>query len=260
MKKFLLSTYTYDSTGQLEWEITGDDLLPNLRRTYSGSVIQAFLPLLRMGKNFIDTFKPYKNRRQVDDDLTQVFTGIKNTFLALVLLLLYPFGIAIMVKRLEIKPFLLTTFIFPFTLLTTLIAGITQIATFPLTLLRIPCRKLITYFTGVPKIEDNAGIKALVKKGERAAAAGHSTGLIDMVLRQKIKKAKERGQMTKNTAVYNYLQNGIESQMTYLAFLPSKVDTRKIDTSREVTQTAELHLDEEVDTERFTMSRVQNKF
>jgi hypothetical protein len=252
MKKYLFSTYSYDSTGKLQWVYPQDDLRYNARAHYSGAILIVLLPLRRMAKNFIDTFKPYKDSHQRKDDYKHFITGSALVLMGLAITLFYPFyvarsGYGLLTKG-KVKPFVISTFIIPLQIATTLLCGLTRIATSPLALLRIPFRSLITYVIGAPKIEDNAGIKSLAKKGEMAAIAGHSTGLIDLVLRQKIKKASQRGQDSQITEVQGFLNNSVaEAAITYKTFLlsKSKTNTKVIATSsaREETQTTRLDID-----------------
>jgi hypothetical protein len=110
-------------------------------------------PLAYMGKDYMDTFKPFKSSYYIKRDLLQpihglinIYNGFKNIGNGIVDLK----GSSIALGIAEI------------------FRGLTQIATTPLTwFLRLPCRGIITLFTGFQKAEDGAGIQRAVSQGVR---------------------------------------------------------------------------------------------
>lgn len=103
-------------------------------------------PLVYMGKDYNDTFKPFKSSFYIKRDLLQPIHGAINIYNGIVDLKGSSIALGI----------------------TEIFRGLTQIATTPLTwFLRLPFRGIITLFTGFQKAENGAGIQIEVSKGKR---------------------------------------------------------------------------------------------
>ncbi len=112
----------------------------------------AFLqPLAYIGKDCIDTFKPFKSSYYIKRDLLQPIHGSINIYKGFTnigtgIVDLKSSSIAIGIAE--------------------ILRGLTQIAITPLTwFLRFPCRGIITLLTGFQKAEDGAGIQTEVIRG-----------------------------------------------------------------------------------------------
>lgn len=98
-----------------------------------------------------------------------------------------------------------------------LLRGITQIISWPLFLLRIPFRGLITLFNGgFPKIEDNKGLRSLVAQSHRimVLAAPENQKVLTEVLLSKLLKGRQWGQKTNipSEATGDMLEKGDKSR------------------------------------------------
>lgn len=157
-----------------------------------------------MVKDIADTFKPYKNVDQTDRDYAQPFRGAKNLYkgfagitiptikFAAKIIGSIIFGIPssiyqaftkshpdaenpltflnseISKTRTQASKLIKDTASEILTGATKMLRGLTQIVTTPLTwFIKIPLRKIITSFTGSPKIEDNRSIKNLVQEANQ---------------------------------------------------------------------------------------------
>lgn len=138
-----------------------------------------------IGKDFIDTFKPYKAGYHFRRDLLQLLSGVSNVILGINDLIraifftvtgFFPYmnqsiryaqrlsDIGIDLKGLPYQYGSNITFLLSG--LSEIFRGLTQIATTPLTwLIKIPLRGIITAIKGQPRVEDQESIKMLINKG-----------------------------------------------------------------------------------------------
>src|SRR3990167_46496 len=175
-------------------------------------------------KNVKDTVKPYKiNRHALRDLFAQPYYGVRNillgvavgsasilrslinSFICLPFLLASPFSqVARNLLKSLIKDQIRPSVFGVAASIVCLVRGVTQIAAWPLTILRAPLRVIITLVKGKPKIEDNQGLRALVKKYDAAAKEKDPTkrNIMHIIL-LKFDKAITRGQkMASDMASY----------------------------------------------------------
>lgn len=245
MKKLTILRYKWTTDKKLLDESKADtpasDLIVD---TTSGLLLAAWIHVLRMRKDLVDTFKPYKHPQQLSRDKWQSWTGLKlvlNSLRSITidypLMVLLTFIVAVFSPRKQGPEFLRRLLIVPLEMTTRLIRGVTLLVTSPLTLLRIPFRFLITRYTGVPAIEENPGIKSLVKQAQQAEAAGQSTKLIDYALALKVHKSTCRGQST-NIDEIAMIPGDDLKYITYKSFfVTAPTPNQKQDTSIEETVT-----------------------
>lgn len=76
-----------------------------------------------------------------------------------------------------------------------IVRGVTQIAAWPLTILRVPFRLGITWYNGAPQFEDNQGLRKLIKQ-HGDTEDSNTQRFVARVLGEKFLKAKKRGQIS----------------------------------------------------------------
>jgi hypothetical protein len=160
---------------------------PGLQKIY---VFASFQPFLNMGKDVVDTFKPYKGFYQSTRDFLQPLDGVWNILRGAVLVVLslggmmsalYPFLLALIISPLilcfmpsryvgDALGFYLSMAGIYFSSMNegtaAFLRGLGQVATTPLTwFIKMPLRGLITLFKGVPKAEESETIVRLAKAG-----------------------------------------------------------------------------------------------
>ncbi len=143
-------------------------------------VLGGLQPIVDVGKDFIDTFKPYKSIYHIKRDFMQPISGIGNIAKGIVNLIGAPIYFVFELVNWNIvssTPLnLYTAAWFGVRALSWLLEGafslargITQIAATPLTwFIKMPVRELVTLIKGAPKMEENKGIQRLVADGKRA--------------------------------------------------------------------------------------------
>lgn len=136
----------------------------------SAKTIGAFQPLADMYKDFRDTFSAYKGLYQQQNDLKQPLRGLGNIFKSIGIiggtLIFFVLNLIRLAFRFmnkddssEERVNLARTGAWLIEGASTMIRGLTQVATTPLTyLIKIPLRILITKIKGEQKIEENNGI------------------------------------------------------------------------------------------------------
>ncbi|MFA6302681.1 MAG: hypothetical protein WC627_06065 [Legionella sp.] len=146
----------------------------------------------RIGKLFLDFFKPYKSRMQLVHNFKEPLAGLNNLLFGIVKI---PYGLLS-----------LNLYNFADGLARTL-QGIIQIATLPLSFVVKPIlRGIITFFSDTRNIEDNAGIQKWAHYGEETLqecaeekfipeGAYYSLALCNDIHR-KFEKSLDRGQST----------------------------------------------------------------
>ena len=237
-------------------DIKHKNLKDALELTTEGQMYLVTQPVLEAVKDARDTVKPYKTNRQVSRDAVQFFNGIYHAATGLMMLLIVPIMFVFSFVDAISKPRTLLPSLFkalvltPFEATILLVRGASQIVTAPLTLLRMPLRALITYFSGVPKIENNAGIKALVadaKKMQDAHMNSNSCALINYMIRKKCVKAYNNGQTSAIPAVADELlkmktspdENGIK--IYWEMFVPRPVKAKPVITTATNEETTTLN-------------------
>jgi hypothetical protein len=190
-------------SGELRYtQHKNENLEYHQRLTLGGQFQLIIRPWRYMVKDFIDTFKPYKSKAQLNKDKWQFFNGLHSVFLGSLQVIVWPvisliyFGVTVISPKIGLKPFLAKLILFPLEAASNLIRGVTQIVTAPLALLRIPFRALITAFTGTPLIENKAGIKSLVRQAQKNEGTHTTNYLINSTLAKKCIRAKEKGEVT----------------------------------------------------------------
>ena len=182
-------------------------------------LLGGFQPLAYMGKDFVDTFTPYKSGSHVRRDLLQPLYGLGNIVKGLLNLIFVPLmllgGMVITLiactplvapeKRLTFVGFLNSIkekFVFSCALLLdgsfSIVRGIMQIATTPLILFKIPLRGFITFIDtpdDKPIAENDAKIQGLVEKAKDPANSAYLINLIHEI-HLKYKKRVKAGQRT----------------------------------------------------------------
>lgn len=172
-------------------------------------------PLIAMGKDFLDTFKPYKSRFYIFRDLLQPLRGLGNVIRGLFNLIATPILFLINTARyaimaIQAKSFQLFLENMALNLIksggglldgiTSIIRGISQIITTPLTwFIRMPLRGIITAVKGMPTFLNSFKSQAeetatLIKREDREV---EDSILIDRKMGSvalKIAKALARGQ------------------------------------------------------------------
>lgn len=146
----------------------------------SVQIVGSFQPLADMLKDAVDTFKPYKAGYQAKRDYFQPLRGLGNIARGMASLLCAPLVFLVNTVKSYSSPDRATFFQnmklnFSRTTswmldgIASLIRGVTQIATTPLTwLIKMPLRGLITLFKGRPLFEERASVQRLVQEGNRA--------------------------------------------------------------------------------------------
>jgi hypothetical protein len=221
--------------------------------TFSGTFQFCIKPLRYLFKDLVDTFKPYKSNSHIKKDALKPIAGIKDIFIGLGAAVIYPLAVIFLpivaiLKALVLKDprhvftlFLSTLILGPLFIVGNLILGVTRIVTSPLLLLKIPFRLLITAFTDQPLIENNAGIKSLVRQAEINIQTNKSTALINRILALKCVKAINNGQATQNQELLQLKEDllnpaaGRNVRVSYLSFLTPQAQPLRIDTSVDVT-------------------------
>lgn len=167
-------------------------------------------------KDINDTFKPYKSIDQlVRDLLLQPYYGLVNTVKGVwffiygvfdflyCFLIKFPANLFSRARRYNGESVIKSTFKLPVLRLGAgvlfFIRGVTQIASWPLTILRAPLRGIITAFKGVPKIEDNPGIRRLVAKYDTLVSPDEKI-LLAHVLIMKFLIASKKGQKARKNS------------------------------------------------------------
>jgi hypothetical protein len=211
-----------------------------------GFSLAPFQPFLNMGKDLVDTFKPYKGFYQSTSDFLQPAKGLKNIVGGLMGL---AFCFALMIPLILIAELFFVLLTFVTVLFTggtsrhqrdmlfltlaslgisaswiaesaiTILRGVTQIAAAPLTwFIKMPLRGIITLFTGVPDVEDSKVINRLARKGQNCLdtdpEAREMAGVINAV-HAKFICAVNKGQGTKldverEKATYNQFISSLE--------------------------------------------------
>jgi len=140
-------------------------------------VLGAFQPIVNMGKDFINTFLPYKSHWHVIHSFLQPIRGLGNigrgigTLIIALFIFIYksisyiftsPQGEIINNEKIGLR----RTASWLLDGISSLVRGSTQILFTPLTwFIQIPLRGIITKLRGVPKIEDNKSLQKLVTEG-----------------------------------------------------------------------------------------------
>lgn len=148
------------------WEVKMDPLF---------TIQVALLQYLEMAKDFVDTFKPYKTKKNIIADLTFIFLGLRDIINAIPLFavaLLSP--VFLSMELLFSKNLYLALIAIPLSLIiclstlvlatSQLLRGLLEVCATPLVLLRIPFRSLLTWHTGWPKFEDNQGLNIALNR------------------------------------------------------------------------------------------------
>jgi hypothetical protein len=164
----------------------------NAPGAYMSYFLIPFQPFLNMGKDFVDTFKPYKGFYQAKHDLLLPIRGLRNILGGLVGLVFSVVGMAaiilVLLVELIASPLMLlfgmsarewkdlAKVIFEALGVTAswaaeaainIVRGLTQIAATPLAwFIKMQLRGIITLFTGAPKIEESKTIKRLAREGQ----------------------------------------------------------------------------------------------
>lgn len=144
-------------------------------------IIGSFQPLADMLKDTVDTFKPYKSAYQIKQDFRQPIRGLGNIVRGVANLVGAPLVFIGNTFRYLFFSHSLQDFSYNMRLnflrssswlldgISSLIRGITQIATTPLTwLIKMPLRGLITLFKGRPNFENGSGVRRLIREGNEA--------------------------------------------------------------------------------------------
>ena len=178
----------------------------SLRQVYG-----SFQPFVSIGKDFIDTFKPYKSGRYALRDFLQPFRGIGNIlkgafsivggvveFLVETVRCIFGSG-SWRAFKYKMKVNCSRSFSWITSGVSNIFRGTTQIVATPLTwFIKMPLRGIITEVKGKPKIEDNSKIKELVAKGYQAIKDDDAKLYCDVrrELHRKFTKGYKKGQKT----------------------------------------------------------------
>jgi len=181
-------------------------------------ILGGLQPIADIGKDFVDTFKPYKARYHAQRDFLQPIRGVGNIAKGVANLIVGVIGIigvpllfpliSFENDRDKLRNNLSLTFSWYLDGISSIVRGVTQVITTPLTwFIKMPLRGLITAIKGrTPLIEENQGIQLLVKKGDallkvaqREAEEVTEAEYADSIryeLYRKYKKADSRKQAT----------------------------------------------------------------
>lgn len=174
-------------------------------------ILGGLQPIADMGKDFIDTFKPYKAGYHVKRDFLQPLRGVGNIAKGVAnLICVSPLFLGNTVRYAFISGSVANfasnmrlnferTASWLLDGVSSLIRGVTQVVATPLTwLIKMPLRGLITAIKGAPQITQNHGMQCLVADGKNAVQEGEVIHLdcVRHELHRKFKKAINRGQKT----------------------------------------------------------------
>lgn len=172
-------------------------------------------PLLAMGKDFVDTFKPYKSGYYVQRDFLQPLRGLGNIVRGVFNIVATPLMFLVNTVRyaamaIQQKSFALFTENMALGSIkaggglldgvSSIIRGATQLISTPLTwLLRMPLRGAITVIKGKPTVSQNLEkridkLEALINKDDKTVEDTISIDKEMQSIRVKIVKAQARGQ------------------------------------------------------------------
>lgn len=224
----------YFKINKFDDEITLDN---DSRRGLVSILLAGFNPLRAMGKDLVDTFKPYKSNFYVLRDFIQPLRGIGNILRGLFNLVVSPILFLVNILRyviaaIEVKSF--NSFIsnlninFTRTLaglldgVNSLIRGATQVGTTPLTWLRIPIRLFITTIAGQPTVSQNIeerieDLESLILQENKTFddCMDINNELSD--IKNKLIKSKQRGQAIGadyDVVMQSYTEGALDSAFT----------------------------------------------
>lgn len=177
---------------------------------YSSLIEKILIPIEEIKKDVQDTFKPYKVKEHALRDLyLKSFRSgpgnlIKGAFFLLcsvlevpVILLSFILSPFFPKARMQAKQSSLISLTLLCSGVLNVVRGAAKIAAWPLLMLRIAVRGLITYKQGAPKIEDNKGFKELAKQYDlNQDVEANSQIFIIEALVNKYQKGLKRGQKT----------------------------------------------------------------
>jgi hypothetical protein len=149
------------------------------KRSRFRQLLGSFQPVADIAKDFIDTFKPYKSRFHIKRDFLQPWWGTVNIVKGVVTIVAAPFFVlfvgyqilsASKFKGMRLRV-LVNNLVNPISWIIegvlNIVRGFTQLITTPVTwLVKMPFRGILTAIMGTPTIEQNLGMRNLVKIGK----------------------------------------------------------------------------------------------
>lgn len=172
-------------------------------------------PLLAMGKDFVDTFKPYKSNYYVQKDILQPLRGLGNIVRGIFNIIATPLIFLVNTIRYAANAIQLNSFpLFTKNMaigtvkaggglldgVSSIIRGVTQVISTPLTwLVRMPLRSVITAINGKPTVSQNLEnridkLEAIINENDKTVEDTISIDKEMQSIRAKVGKAQARGQ------------------------------------------------------------------
>jgi hypothetical protein len=181
------------------------------QKSMTQPILGGFQPLIDIGKDVTDTYKPYKSSYHIKRDFLQPLRGVKNIVKGVINIIGAPIYFVLQLfeslssdydrHRFGLIRFRSAlTFSWVLEGVASIVRGITQIVATPLTwLVKMPFRGLVTAIYSAPKIEESASIQRVATTGNAVLQNRATAFLVEYIryeLHRKFLKAHRRGQKT----------------------------------------------------------------